>query len=1063
MASITPTQDTLETGEGHIEPDSSQLQDPSSRHHTRSPSTNSSQSQDQESQSSDSEDEIPNVSQTKIQIPIGGVNRNVLKSQGESQELEKPVQLTEPLDSTKILAKVRKCDWEGFVNHFSAEEPTYAIDTLFAGEQLGKEMIEEARKRQNSGYFKVADYGTINRVNTVRSNKTWLQRVRIQSPVLLEVFSRVTGYTWAGSSVTFLQPFQYLIHFHEALKQELAAMEAESSGDQPRPYVVSLLHLRCYIDFAEAEILSCHQLFSRGDQHISSKIRFHALWYLFKHGDLIYMPDKFLQRYLVENGSSNVVWSPKISTQSTIRQKIWRIRDVFMTNAQPESPVDPDVGRGAFQVFLYYLDYDGTAYSPVTEIFSIPFFEGEKDVRDLDFFPLRYAAKGTELLEEHSKIGSLFISRHKEWHVSYSGWSLVTHPMGWPITEDGSYSNLRQIRPQYVDGEVIVDFAEAYNHDPRRKSKFLETEMWYYPEDHSTTVVGQDLLIVWSDTERSSIVSGTHEVIVTRDSIQEAERNDYLKSDKYLDQEKDLAIIPEGDDLALLPSRLYVYSLSDSMFHAVDVRNMKSLTWSDDAFSQLQLHESHKQVVQSSVHSYLKRRPIERKIERGDSELLHTQDFIRKKGRGLLIMLHGEPGTGKTATAEAVAQKFRRPLLPLSCGSISDPSDAETELDVVFRMSTLWDCILLLDEADVFLSARSATENVTRNGLVSVFLRKLEYFNGILFLTTNRIGKIDQAISSRLHLILHYKRLKEPEIRNVFRINMDRLRLSEEQHAVASGTQPLVIVESDVLQFVADHCAKHPGGKGAWNGREIRNAFVIAIGIARDEAEQQNSANFQPQLRYSHFKQVEKLYDEYVQFRQRVLGKDDAERALLNEERDDDFDGLNEEDRKQTWSPPPVHEGSRRFQRATHASHAPFAHKAPGRPQAGDDIGFSMPTRGFEPQQLNNWGMNGRPNHGYGATPPGSSMALPQRAAYDTMQSAATINMRPMAQNATGYGQQHNPDYSPLTTNISNQGPQMDIGRISGRDLGQDQLLSDFGASEGLRLSGTDDRTTGQL
>ena len=52
-------------------------------------------------------------------------------------------------------------------------------------------------------------------------------------------------------------------------------------------------------------------------------------------------------------------------------------------------------------------------------------------------------------------------------------------------------------------------------------------------------------------------------------------------------------------------------------------------------------------------------------------------------------------------------------------------------------MVARWEAVLLLDEADVFLEARS-THDLERNKLVSIFLRVLEYYEGILFLTTNR-------------------------------------------------------------------------------------------------------------------------------------------------------------------------------------------------------------------------------------------------------------------------------------------------------------------------------------
>src|SRR5256885_2613862 len=79
----------------------------------------------------------------------------------------------------------------------------------------------------------------------------------------------------------------------------------------------------------------------------------------------------------------------------------------------------------------------------------------------------------------------------------------------------------------------------------------------------------------------------------------------------------------------------------------------------------------------------------------------------------------------------------------------------DMQLSRIFQVAAHWGALLLLDEADVFLERRSP-ENLTRNGLVSVFLRKLEYYEGIMFLTTNRASEFDEAILSRIHLMLRY-------------------------------------------------------------------------------------------------------------------------------------------------------------------------------------------------------------------------------------------------------------------------------------------------------------------
>lgn len=79
---------------------------------------------------------------------------------------------------------------------------------------------------------------------------------------------------------------------------------------------------------------------------------------------------------------------------------------------------------------------------------------------------------------------------------------------------------------------------------------------------------------------------------------------------------------------------------------------------------------------------------------------------------------------------------------------------------MVFSWFMKWNCIVLIDEAEVFLEQRSL-DNVERNVLVSVFLRVLEYYEGILILTSNRVGTFDEAFKSRILLSLDYDNLSE--------------------------------------------------------------------------------------------------------------------------------------------------------------------------------------------------------------------------------------------------------------------------------------------------------------
>jgi len=94
-------------------------------------------------------------------------------------------------------------------------------------------------------------------------------------------------------------------------------------------------------------------------------------------------------------------------------------------------------------------------------------------------------------------------------------------------------------------------------------------------------------------------------------------------------------------------------------------------------------------------------------------------DLVPGKGQGLIILLHGPPGSGKTSTAETIAAYTGRPLYSITCGDIGlVPKDVEKELDEHTSRADKWGCVLLLDEADVFLMQRTWKE-LARNALVS--------------------------------------------------------------------------------------------------------------------------------------------------------------------------------------------------------------------------------------------------------------------------------------------------------------------------------------------------------
>jgi AAA+ superfamily predicted ATPase len=187
------------------------------------------------------------------------------------------------------------------------------------------------------------------------------------------------------------------------------------------------------------------------------------------------------------------------------------------------------------------------------------------------------------------------------------------------------------------------------------------------------------------------------------------------------------------------------------------------------------------------------------------------------------MLLSGPPGTGKTLMAEAVADRTHRPLFYLQAEDLGiNAASLGANIKKVFEMATEWDAVILLDEADVFMAERHP-QDIARNELVSIFLRELEYYRGIIFLTTNLYSTIDSAFRSRVSLHLLFNSLT-PEARMiVWRKFLDRLprRLpvdAESDNAEAGKGKAVVSLGDGDLKELA-----------AWqlNGREIKTAVKM--------------------------------------------------------------------------------------------------------------------------------------------------------------------------------------------------------------------------------------------
>jgi hypothetical protein len=178
-------------------------------------------------------------------------------------------------------------------------------------------------------------------------------------------------------------------------------------------------------------------------------------------------------------------------------------------------------------------------------------------------------------------------------------------------------------------------------------------------------------------------------------------------------------------------------------------------------------------------------------------------DLIKGKHGGVVILACGNPGVGKTLTAEVYAEQTQRPLYVLELGELgTNVSQVEANLNRVFTRVARWNAVLQFDECEIFLTKRG--EDLDRSAIVGSFLRLLDYYRGILFLTTNRAEVLDHAVLSRVMLKLDYPDLDH------------RARTVIWKTMLASAG--LTLVEGTVEELA----------EGNINGRQIRNLTRLA-------------------------------------------------------------------------------------------------------------------------------------------------------------------------------------------------------------------------------------------
>jgi hypothetical protein len=433
---------------------------------------------------------------------------------------------------------------------------------------------------------------------------------------------------------------------------------------------------------------------------------------------------------------------------------------------------------------------------------DVPGFKGARKITSLNCYPLRYhkneAKLRAELIERGKKFVSLqgvnyrshegmaYVKKRKQIiKVNINGRIMIDPAIHRRILPNYNVSTVKPKDPDLLDSDSDDSDDDGCgccdsSDDEQQIRGFEEREK----KDKDDEEPKMKMKVILDEKEQPRII----EVPVDADGQEiVVEKLEEVPS-KMVKKEGEAAVVPEEDKKApptftdeeyLIASPVVLgFAFAEKLWLEFTVSGVKDIVWNEGAYDSLVLEDNTKAIVKALVESH-KYHPAE-----------SIDDVIQGKGKGLVAVLHGPPGTGKTLTAEGISELLKCPLYMVSAGELgTDPRTLEAELQKILDIAHAWGAVLLLDEADVFLEKRTI-QDIHRNALVSIFLRLLEYFQGILFLTTNRVETFDDAFQSRIHIALRYGELSTKAKKAVFKMFIERVRVLE-------GVETMPFTEED--------------------------------------------------------------------------------------------------------------------------------------------------------------------------------------------------------------------------------------------------------------------------
>jgi len=340
--------------------------------------------------------------------------------------------------------------------------------------------------------------------------------------------------------------------------------------------------------------------------------------------------------------------------------------------------------------------------------------------------------------------------------------------------------------------------------------KGIEREGHYSHSVCEMEVDGEPTRVVMDDLEENDTSSSRRNS--REESGSSATSKFWRIGQRKSDLEEDDAEHEDGYVVLPLHPYVKVFNLRKHTFLSIHVNNLTEYVYDQTMVEKLILPANDKELLGMLVQG-------------ADEQM---EDIVKGKTGGIIVIATGPPGTGKTLTAETFSELVKRPLYCVQCSQLgTSETKLESALDTVLRRSVRWQAILLIDEADVYVHERGS--DIQQNAIVGVWLRILEHYRGIMFLTSNRSTIIDDAIMSRATAWIRYDRPTKELLRHIWRV---------------LSTQYQVALTPEMIESLVT------GKLGHITGRTVKNLLKLTRLMSRRSSQQATVAMVEYVSRY---------------------------------------------------------------------------------------------------------------------------------------------------------------------------------------------------------------------